>query len=121
MAACFILPAALITGVIAWIYVQYHDLPRVAAMLRGISPAVLAIILCAVWKLGKAAIKLATGHGWPRRGCRRAVRLRSTPSLLVGTLLGGATLGARRKTSHPGKTTLGLLGAMLAKRRRRRP
>ena len=105
--ACFILPAAFITGVIAWIYVQYHDLPRVAAMLRGISPAVLAIILCAVWKLGKAAIKnwqlAAVGLGVAVAslfGCDQLL------SLIAGTLLGAIVLGAtRRTTNRSGKAT----------------
>jgi chromate transporter len=54
---CFILPSVLITGGIAWGYVQFGALPQVAPLLYGIKPAVLAIILTAVWKLGRTAIK----------------------------------------------------------------
>lgn len=55
----FILPAALITGVLAWLYVTFGTLPQVAPFLVGIKPAVIAVILGAVWKLGKKAVK-----GW---------------------------------------------------------
>lgn len=54
---CFILPAVLITGVFAWIYVVYGNLPQVAPLLYGIKPAVLAVILDALWRLGKKAVK----------------------------------------------------------------
>lgn len=55
----FISPAVLLTGILAWLYVQFGALPQVAPFLAGIKPAVLAIILSAVWKLGQKAVK-----GW---------------------------------------------------------
>ncbi|MBE9238483.1 chromate efflux transporter [Anabaena aphanizomenioides LEGE 00250] len=54
---CFILPAVLITGFFAWIYVNYGTLPEFSPLLYGIKPAVLAIIFNALWRLGKKAIK----------------------------------------------------------------
>lgn len=54
---CFILPAVLITAGLAWFYVTYGTLPQVASLLYGIKPAVLGIILDALWRLGKKAIK----------------------------------------------------------------
>lgn len=54
---CFICPAVLITAMLAWVYVQYGTLPEVTPLLYGIKPAVLAIILGALWRLGKKAIK----------------------------------------------------------------
>ncbi|MEM8487013.1 MAG: chromate efflux transporter [Bacteroidota bacterium] len=57
--ACFIFPAAVLTGVVAWFYVTYGSLPQVEPFLYGIKPAVIAVILGAVWKLGKKAVK-----GW---------------------------------------------------------
>lgn len=59
---CFILPAILITGLIAWFYTAYGDLPAVSPFLEGIKPAVLAIILAAVFKLGQKSIK--TSEHW---------------------------------------------------------
>ncbi|MCB0578406.1 MAG: chromate efflux transporter [Phaeodactylibacter sp.] len=53
----FILPAVLITGGFAYLYVEYGQLPQVAPLLYGIKPAVLAVILSAVFKLGGKALK----------------------------------------------------------------
>jgi chromate transporter len=55
--ASFIIPASLITGVIAWFYVRYGALPQVEALLAGIRPVVIAIILGAIWRLGRQAVK----------------------------------------------------------------
>ena len=54
---CFIFPAVVITGIFAWLYEQYGQLPSVEPFLTGIKPAVLVIILGAVIKLGKKALK----------------------------------------------------------------
>ena len=53
----FIIPAVLMTGTLAYFYVTYGDIPNVAPFLFGIKPAVIAIILGAVFKLGKKALK----------------------------------------------------------------
>ncbi len=55
--ASFIVPAALITGVVAWFYVRYGALPQVEALLAGIRPVVIAIIAGALWRLGRQAVK----------------------------------------------------------------
>lgn len=55
--ASFILPAVAITMVFAWLYQQYGQLPAVEPFLYGIKPAVIAIILAAVYRLGKKAMK----------------------------------------------------------------
>jgi chromate transporter len=54
---CFILPAVLITGVFAWIYKQYGQLPEMQNFVYGIKPAVIAIILGAIFPLAKKSIK----------------------------------------------------------------
>lgn len=53
----FIIPATLITAILAYLYVLYGTLPEVEPFIFGIKPAVLAIIASAVLKLGKKAIK----------------------------------------------------------------
>ena len=57
---CFILPAAVMVGIIAWAYVRYGKLPAVSGLLYGVKPVVIAIILQAIWKLGRTAVK----NGW---------------------------------------------------------
>lgn len=53
----FIFPAVVITGIFAYLYVKFGNLPQVEPFIAGIKPAVLVIILSAVLKLGKKAIK----------------------------------------------------------------
>lgn len=55
--ASFILPAALITGAFAWMYVRFGSLPQATSVLVGLKPAVLAVIAIAIWRLGKTAVK----------------------------------------------------------------
>jgi chromate transporter len=54
---CFITPAFLITLALALLYVAYGTLPQVEAMLWGIQPVIIAIILVAAWRLLPSALK----------------------------------------------------------------
>lgn len=54
---CFILPAALIVGVLAWAYVRYGDTPEVEGLLYGVKPVVIALVAMALWRLAPTAAK----------------------------------------------------------------
>ncbi len=54
---CFIFPAVVLTGLLAYFYVEYGTVPQVEPFLYGIKPAVLAVILSAIYKLGRKALK----------------------------------------------------------------
>ena len=54
---CFILPAMLIVIALAWIYVQVGSTPAAGWLLYGVKPAVIAIIVMALWDLGHRAVK----------------------------------------------------------------
>ena len=54
---CFILPAVFITGIFAWLYKQYGQLPEVLPFVYGIKPAIIAIILGAIFPLAKKSLK----------------------------------------------------------------
>jgi len=54
---CFILPATAITLGFAWAYVRYQTLPQTSALLFGVKPVVIAIILSAVVRLSRTAVK----------------------------------------------------------------
>lgn len=54
---CFILPAVLITGIFAFLYHQYGQLPELKAFIYGIKPAIIAVIVGAVYPLAKKSIK----------------------------------------------------------------
>ncbi len=53
----FILPAVIITGVVAWLYQRFGALPAVQPFLWGLQPAVVAIIAAAAIRLGRTAVK----------------------------------------------------------------
>jgi chromate transporter len=48
---CFILPAVLITLCVAWLYKSYGHLPQVQPFIYGIKPAIIAVILAAIYPL----------------------------------------------------------------------
>lgn len=54
---CFVLPAASITLVLAWIYQRYGALPRAQGLLTGMRPVIVVIILDALLKLGRTAFR----------------------------------------------------------------
>lgn len=57
---CFILPAALIVGVLAWVYVRYGALPAVAGILAGVKPVVIAVVAHAILQLGRGVLTSRT-------------------------------------------------------------
>ena len=53
----FILPGMAAILAVAWAYVKYGSLPQVAWILYGVKPAVIAIIIQAVWSLSRRGMK----------------------------------------------------------------
>lgn len=54
---CFILPAALIVTGLAWAYVRFGTAAQTGWLFYGIKPVVIAIVLQALWGLGRKAVK----------------------------------------------------------------
>jgi chromate transporter len=54
---CFILPAVAIVMTIAWIYVRWGTLPEFTSVMYGIKPVIIAVVVQALWTLGKSAVK----------------------------------------------------------------
>lgn len=54
---CFILPAMLIVTALAWAYARFGSTPEAGWISYGIKPVVIAIIIQALWQLGRKAIK----------------------------------------------------------------
>lgn len=54
---CFILPAALIVSVIAWGYLKFGKMPETRGLLYGVKPVIIAVIVQALWNLGRTAVK----------------------------------------------------------------
>lgn len=55
--SCFIIPAVIITGILAWAYQQYGKLPEVAPFLYGIKPAIIAVVASVMLSLARKALK----------------------------------------------------------------
>ncbi len=53
----FIIPGMIITIFLAWIYVRFGSLPQVSWVLYGIKPVIIAVIVQAVFRLGRRAVK----------------------------------------------------------------
>ena len=54
---CFIIPAAVLVSLIAAAYVRFGSLPQAEGILKAIKPVVIAIIIQALWNLGRTAAK----------------------------------------------------------------
>lgn len=54
---CFILPAMAIAWALAWAYVRYGQLPQAAGLLYGVKPVIIAVVVQALWGLGRSALK----------------------------------------------------------------
>ncbi len=54
--ALFILPAVLIVLALAWLYVRFGTTPEATWLLYGIKPVIIAVVVQALWGLGRAAI-----------------------------------------------------------------
>ena len=86
---CFILPAAVMVGMIAWAYVRYGKLPAVSGLLYGVKPVVIALILQAIWKLGRSAIK----NAWLAVAALIALGLSVAGAAPLPVLMAGGVLG----------------------------
>jgi len=54
---CFIMPAVLIVLALAWLYVDYGSTPQGDALMYGIKPVIIAIVVQALYKLVPTALK----------------------------------------------------------------
>jgi len=112
----FILPASVMVTVLAWAYLRFGSLPQVVGILYGVKPIVIALIVQAVSKLGKSAVKsmglavvgalavLATAFGMDQLAV-----------LAVGGLLAGLIFWLRSgKQASPAVFLGGGLGGMAA-------
>jgi len=55
--ALFVLPSLLLLIGLSWVYVSFGDMPLLAALFFGIKPAVIAVVLQAVHRLGSRTLR----------------------------------------------------------------
>ena len=69
---CFILPSALIVSAFAVLYAKYGEAPDARALLAGVAPVIIAIIVQASWSLARGSLRRPSL--WVvAAACRRAV------------------------------------------------
>lgn len=97
----FILPAAVIVGVLAWLYVEQGSRPQVGAILAAVAPVVVAIIVHAGLGIARATV----------RGPLAAA--------MVGLAIAAVALGLPEIAVLLGMGVLGLVGRMTSEARGR--
>lgn len=113
---CFILPAAIMVGLLASAYVHFGSLPQIAGVLYGIKPVVIAVIVQALWGLAPKAIKKSLWLGILGLAAFAAFAL-GVDALVVMLAGGVATVIARRFASAgdgAARSFLPTLGAVAA-------
>ena len=53
----FVVPSLAILIALSWIYARYGQVPAIAAVLHGVKPAVVAIVLAAAYRIGSRALR----------------------------------------------------------------
>jgi chromate transporter len=105
---CFIAPAFAVVLACAWAYVRFGALPVATGLLYGVKPVIIAVVLQALWSLGRAAA---------RTGAIAAVGLASLGAVAAGVhellvlFVAGAVLAGARwvDEARSSRTTHGLL------------
>src|SRR3989454_984613 len=110
--ACFIFPAAIIVAVLAWVYVRFGSLPATSAILYGVKPVVIAVILQALWGLGQTAVK-TTFLGLVAV-CSVVLAFLGLHPLLLLLLAGSAVCMTSLRTSRLSVSTFPLFAAPMA-------
>jgi chromate transporter len=114
---CFIAPAAAIATACAWIYVHFGRLPEIAGVLYGVKPVVIAVIVQALWRLGRVALRgpglttLAIGAA-----CANALGVDELAVLGAAALVAAGVHGARNRapSTLSGVAATGVLAPMLS-------
>jgi len=110
--ACFLLPAVAIVLAIAWGYVRFGALPEVGDVLYGVKPVIIAVVVQALWSLGRTALRSAA---LAVVGVAALVAcLAGVDELIVLAAAGLAVAigrGALRRTAPPAMGWMPLVGA----------
>jgi len=95
---CFIVPAMLMTGGLAWAYVRFGRLPETGWLLWGVKPVILAVVVQALWNLAPAAAPT-----WPLRGLGVLAAVAAVAGANeIAVLLAAGALAAAVRALRPG-------------------
>lgn len=110
--ACFILPATLIVGAAAWAYVRFGTLPEIAGFLYGVKPVAIAIVMHALWRLGRTAVRTMV-LGLLAVGAITALAFRTHELVVLagaGVLMGAARLSRSHARRVAPSLLVGIVG-----------
>ncbi len=113
--ASFIAPAMAIVGVLAYLYVRFGSLPQADALLYGVKPVVIAVVLQALWGLARTALRTVRLAVLGLAALALLVAGVHELAVLLAVGLAGLVLSARRSGRAKGMAALllpsGLAGA----------
>ena len=55
--ALFVAPSLFMIVALAWLYLEFGGVDWVASLLYGVKPAVTAVIMCAIWRIGRRVLR----------------------------------------------------------------
>jgi len=108
----FIIPAATITVALAWAYVRFGAMPQVGGALYGVKPVIIAIVVQALWRLGRTAARTRIFAALTAASAAAAFAgLNEIALLLIAGIaaIGWRRLADRRRTA--GNGVLAAIGA----------
>ncbi len=109
----FVLPGILVIGALSWLYVAFQHLPAVTAVFFGLKAAILAVVVEAVIRVGRRALKSILMVAIAA-GAFLALYLFKVPFPLV--ILGAALVGMLGRYWHPASFPKPASTAALAQR-----
>jgi chromate transporter len=111
----FVLPSVFVLLGLSWIYAAHGTLPAVAAALAGLKPVVVAIVLAAMLRIGRHALR-GPAHLAIAAAAFVAIRLLNVPFPLIVLAAAGAGLlaGDRRAATAEGAEPVGERGGAAA-------
>ena len=111
----FIVPAALIVGVTAWAYARFGQLPAALALFAGVKPVVIAIVVQALWRLARTAVK-TVWLGMLAAGAVGAVAvgIHELLVLLAAAVIAALLAGARAREMDDRTATATSIGTMVS-------
>jgi len=110
---CFILPAALIVCALAAAYVRWGSLPGVTALLRSLYPVVIAIVVQAISRLGRTAVKTRTLAVIGFAAAATAYRGANPPLVLIAGGGAAALLHLLARDRAPGSLLPAIAGILV--------
>lgn len=98
------LPSFLVILAFASVLVRYKDAPFVDAVFRGMRPAILGLLVAAVWQVGKSSVKEPADVWYLAAGALLLFVLKQGPvtALIVAGLMGVIAGAAKRRASGTG-------------------